>query len=152
MNQKNEHIPLITREELLQTNKRIGNNKAPGMDNIPNVDHPSLPGVIRLPIEGSYPSEDILLSSFHLNVDRLVDFPVPFSTIHRTLTALRCFGTDVCYLPSLESTIDLSRSSLEVRFFGQTVCLNVYCSATTGCGSLGFSVVYFATAIAANET
>ena len=35
--QENEHIPLITREELLRTNKRIGNSKAPGMDNIPNV-------------------------------------------------------------------------------------------------------------------
>ena len=30
------HLPLITREELLRTNKRIGNSKAPGMDNIPN--------------------------------------------------------------------------------------------------------------------
>ena len=95
---------------------------------------------------------DILLSSFHLKVDGLLDFPVSFSTIHRTLTALRCFVTEVCYLPSLESTVDLSRSSLEVRLFGQTVCLNVYSSTTTGCGSLGFSVAYLATAIAANKT
>ena len=35
--QKNEHILLITREELLHTNKRIGNSKAPGMDYILNV-------------------------------------------------------------------------------------------------------------------
>ena len=35
--QENEYIPLITREEWLRTNKRIGNSKAPGMDNIPNV-------------------------------------------------------------------------------------------------------------------
>ena len=82
----------------------------------------------------------------------MVDFLVSFSTIHRTLTAPRYFGTEVCYLPSLESTVDLSRSSLEVMLFGQTVCLNVYSSATTGYGSLGFSVAYLATAIAANET
>ena len=35
--QENEHIPLITREELLRTNMKIGKSKAPGMDNIPNV-------------------------------------------------------------------------------------------------------------------
>ena len=35
--QDSEHIPPITREELLQENKIIGNSKAPGMDNISNV-------------------------------------------------------------------------------------------------------------------
>ena len=30
-------IPMFRREELLRTNNRVGNNKAPGMANIPNV-------------------------------------------------------------------------------------------------------------------
>ena len=34
--QETEQIPPITREELLQENKRVGNRKAPGIDNIPN--------------------------------------------------------------------------------------------------------------------
>ena len=32
---ESEHITPITREELLRENRRIGNNKALGMDNIP---------------------------------------------------------------------------------------------------------------------
>ena len=35
--QETEHIPPITREDLLRENKRNVNSKAPGMDNIPNV-------------------------------------------------------------------------------------------------------------------
>ena len=35
--QRGEDIPPISREELLRANNRVGNNKAPGMDNIPNV-------------------------------------------------------------------------------------------------------------------
>ena len=35
--QQDEHIPPISREELLRANNRVGNNKAPGMNNIPNV-------------------------------------------------------------------------------------------------------------------
>ena len=34
---QDEDIPPISRKELLRANNRIGNNKAPGMDNIPNV-------------------------------------------------------------------------------------------------------------------
>ena len=37
MSTRDEDIPPISREELLGANNRVGNNKAPGMDNIPNV-------------------------------------------------------------------------------------------------------------------
>ena len=37
MEQQDEDIPPISREELLRANNRVGNNKAPGMDNIPEV-------------------------------------------------------------------------------------------------------------------
>ena len=35
--QQDDDIPPISREELLQANNRVGNNKAPGMDNVSNV-------------------------------------------------------------------------------------------------------------------
>ena len=35
--QQDEDIPRIIREELLRANDRVENNKAPDMDNIPNV-------------------------------------------------------------------------------------------------------------------
>ena len=37
MEQQDEGIPLISREELFRANNRIGKNKAPGIENIPKV-------------------------------------------------------------------------------------------------------------------
>ena len=48
------------------------------------------------------------------------------------------FNPDVCYLPSMESTVDLSRPSLNVRLFRQTACLDVYFLATAGGDFLSF--------------
>ena len=35
--EEDEIIPLVTRQELLQASTKVGNTKAPGMDNIPNI-------------------------------------------------------------------------------------------------------------------
>ena len=35
--QCDEDVPPISREELLRANNRVGNHKAPGLENIPNV-------------------------------------------------------------------------------------------------------------------